>query len=94
MEKIQPLEPKERKPPVQNDWNNKDFRSNYMKSYNTKYYNQKKDVLCSKVACCCGKLVNLSSLQRHTESKYHHNKLIDKDEYIAIQKNKILSGAS
>jgi hypothetical protein len=74
-----------------NDWNDKEFRNQYMKCYNTKYYEQKREILCSKIMCSCGKMVNLSSLKRHIESKYHYNKLLDKDEYINLHKNKILN---
>lgn len=73
------------------DWNDKQFRKNYMKQYNTKYYQQNKDVLCSRVKCECGKLVNLSSLKRHIESNYHNKRMMDKNEYVEMKKNKVLS---
>lgn len=75
---------------IENDWNDKTFRSNYMKQYNTKYYQNKKDMLCSKIECECGKMVNLSSLKRHIETPYHKKHLLSIEEQMTLMKNKML----
>lgn len=76
------------------DWNDKQFRSEYFKKYNSEYYQLKKDLLCTKVNCDCGKVVNLSSLKRHLNSSYHKNNLMSQKEKLEVAKAKIKSSAS
>jgi hypothetical protein len=72
-------------------WENKEFKSNYMQTYCKQYYEQRREMLCAKVTCSCGKQVNLSSLKLHMKSKLHTNRLLTKEELIAKQTNKLLN---
>lgn len=76
--------------PQTSKWDDKEFRSNYMKDYCSKYYQERKDLLSKKVTCSCGKEVSLSSLQRHMQSTLHKNKQMSDEEKIELYKSKII----
>jgi hypothetical protein len=74
-----------------NNWNDITFRSKYMKNYCANYYQEKKELLSTKVKCDCGRVVSLSSLKRHKETPYHKNHLLSKDEQVQYMKTKVLN---
>lgn len=73
--------------PVQkNDWNDQTFRKDYWKKYNASYYEKRKELLKNKVMCKCGKQFNMSSYNRHMESKYHKMHILPESEQLEILK--------
>jgi len=74
-----------------NNWADKEFKSAYFKTYNTKYYAEKREMLASKVTCeSCGKSVNLSSFKKHLQSSYHSKHSLSEEEQAKLFREKIM----
>lgn len=68
-------------------WNDKEFKSNYMKEYCAKYYKEHKELLCSKMDCSCGKKnISISSYKKHLQSEYHKFHSLPMEEQIQLKK--------